>query len=97
MSKVTKNFVFEMPISKQQNVNGTIQQVHTGDLVVSATVDLSYSDEPDISYNSIKWAGTDILPLLDNMNAADDIMQAVTNAAYNHVLNTFTPENLMQN
>lgn len=76
---------FLIPINEQKTSFGPKAekyQFHHGDLEVNATV--IAGSEPDITYDSIKWNGVDVLPLLDNISGGDDMLQHIYAATLDH-------------
>lgn len=96
MAKLIKKFGFEIPVTVKSNINGQLKQTCIGNIEVDAVATLYFNDEPDIDYNSIKWNGVDIFPLIDNFPAADEMMQQIHETAHNHILNNFSVEALSE-
>lgn len=75
---------FQIPVA-----DDTTQKL-IGFIDVDATVDLA---EGEIEYKTIKYGGADILPLLDNVVAADTLLEFIHSktleAAYNKNLKNF--------
>lgn len=92
MAKLIQPFQFSMPINKQSTTGGRLCNNLIGHLEIDAVATLYFAGEPDIDFNSIKWNGVDIFLLLDNMSAADEMMQQIIEAA-----KTFLEDTLTQN
>lgn len=88
MAKLTKKIKFSIPVTTKSIIDGIIAQTCIGDIEVDAVATLYSDSEPDIDYNSIKWNGCNIYPLLDNFKAADEMMQHIHEAAHTFVADT---------
>lgn len=94
MAKLTKQFQFCIPVTATGKSNSRLTQTHIGNIEIDAVATFYFNEDPDIDYNSIKWNGTDIFPLLDNFSGADDILQEIHNAAHAHILKNFSVDTL---
>lgn len=84
-TKMHKKFTVDVPVTKQVVTNGKLTQQHLGDVQLFVTAVLHFDAEPDIDFEKILWNDQDILPMLDNMPAADDLMESFTNAAFTYI------------
>ena len=85
MAKISKRFTVDMPVTKQVVHNGQLSQIHIGNIQLFVSAVLYFTADPDIDFDKIMWNGQDILPMLDNMPAADELMQSFTNAAFTYI------------
>lgn len=95
MAKILKKFKFQIPVSKTSSHNGRLSQVNIGNIEVDAVATLFYTENPVIDYNSILWNGVDILPLISNFDAADEMMQTIYNASRNQLIYTLEEEGVL--
>lgn len=75
---------FLLPINEAKKTEHGLTQIFHGDIEITATV--SKGADPDVEFETIKWQGVDILPMLDNFpeGAGDHITNYILTATLQH-------------
>lgn len=93
MAKIIKKFTVLFPVTKTSVTSGRLEQIHLGDVVLNAVATIGFGeDDPAIDFDSIEWDGKDILPMLDNLTNASELMEQFVHAAFTYLYDVVVPE-----